>query len=354
MTVSNGGLDDRAWLEVSLAAVHANAKVAASHAGVPLLPMVKAEAYGLGMMPVVRVLEELDPWGYGVATLEEGLVLREAGITRPVIVFTPALDGWMQALRDAGLQPALGSVRAVERWHEGGGGPWQLDVDTGMVRAGFAWDTIDRLDVKTLRDCAGVFTHFACADTDADATSIQRERFVAAVDALPSRPEVVHAANSASIFRGSDYVFDVVRPGIFLYGGRPGTHAPEPEPVASFHARVVHVTRIAAGQPVSYGWRWRAPEDAIIATVGAGYGDGVPRSLEGVGRVSIAGSARPFVGAVNMDVTLAHISTGSVDVGDVATFFGDEVTVDEWASLAGTNAYELLTGIGRRVDRRYV
>ena len=353
MTLSTNDCE-RAWVEVDLAALVENARTVAAAAGVPLLPLVKADAYGLGMLPVAAALEAVDPWGFGVATPSEGETLRAAGCRRPVVVFTPALPSWFARCRAADLQPVLGSNAAVEAWLATGGGPFQLEIDTGMARSGVPWrSTRESVTARWMDHCAGVLTHFACADSDAEATAEQRRRFERALAALPRRPPLVHAANSAAAFRGAPFAYDAVRPGIFLYGGPAGAHAPSPKPVAAFRARVAHITAVATGSAASYGWRWRAERDTRLATLAAGYADGVPRAVEGHGFVELGGARCAIAGAVNMDMTLVDASAVAVRESDVATFFGGAISLDEWAGWSGTTPYESLTRLGARVPRVY-
>ena len=354
MTLSTNA-SERAWVEVDLAALVENARTVAAAAGVPLLPLVKADGYGLGMLPVATALEAIDPWGFGVATPVEGETLRAAGCRRPIVVFTPTLPMWFDRCRAAALQPVLGSRAAVEAWLATGSGPFHLEIDTGMARSGLPWRSVeDAVPPGWMDDCAGVMTHFACADSDAEATAEQRRRFEHALARLPRRPAVVHAANSAAAFRGRDFAYDLVRPGIFLYGGRAGAHAPLPHPVASFRARVTHLATIEAGAGVSYGWRWRAPTDTRVATLAAGYADGVPRAVEGRGQVELGGERCAVVGSINMDMTLVEVGPVPVREGDVASFFGDTISLEEWAGWSGTIPYEVLTRIGQRVPRVYL
>jgi alanine racemase len=134
----------RAWVEIDLGALQRNGAALAARSAAPLLPMVKADAYGLGAVPVARALDVLDPWAFGVAAVEEGIELRDAGVTRRIVVFTPLLEESLAAARAARLTPALGDPRAIARWAEGGG-PWHLAIDTGMHRAGIEWDRVAEL-----------------------------------------------------------------------------------------------------------------------------------------------------------------------------------------------------------------
>ena len=346
---------DRAWVDISLGALAANARRVADVARARLLPMVKANGYGLGAVPVARALEPLEPWGFGVATPEEGAELRAAGIERRILLTTPAPPGWFAALRRHAVTPVLGDVAAIAAWIAANPDrPFHVGIDTGMSRAGLSHDDPAMLEAarSLLAGAAGyeaACTHFHSAEEDAAATGVQWERFGRAVAALGPRPPMVHAANSAAALQGTRYAADMVRPGIFLYGGRAGPA--DPQAVASFRGRVIAVRRIPAGEAVSYGSTWRAPAPTTIATVAAGYADGLPRSLGNRGAAELNGRRVPIRGSVTMDMTMLEAGN-DVRIGDVATFYGGAVTLDEQAAVAGTVSYELLTAIGRRVERR--
>src|SRR5687767_5425815 len=161
--------EKRAWVEIDLGALQRNAAAIAHRARAPLLPMIKADAYGLGAIPVARVLEPLDPWGYGVATILEGLELRAAGIARPILVFTPLGSDELRDVRAAGLTPTLARAEIIERWRSEGGGAWHLAIDTGMSRAGVRWDQIGELS-GAIAACPpeGAYTHFHSAELNND------------------------------------------------------------------------------------------------------------------------------------------------------------------------------------------
>lgn len=343
---------NRAWVEVDLAAVVANARsVQAAAGGAPLLPMVKANAYGVGANAVTRTLETLDPWGYGVATLAEGMELRAAGIRRPVVVFTPAQAAQLSTYRAHDLRAVIDRPDAAQEWSL----PYHLEVDTGMARCGVRWDDRTALAGCATRFLEGVFTHFYAADQGVDTVEQQWECFEQALAALPERPALVHAANSAAAWRLQRRL-DLVRPGIFLYGGRHAADLPAPRPVVHFRAPVVSLRRIPAGATVSYGGTWTADRPTTIATVAAGYADGVPRAVQGRALVLIAGGKRPVVGRVTMDFMMLALEDGDrVAVGDVATIVGSapygEITIDDFAAWADTISYEALTRIGARVNR---
>ena len=357
MNPSNEATDPlRARLVVDLAALRQNAATIRDLSGSRLLPMVKANGYGLGAAAVARALEPLEPWGFGVATTEEGTELRASKITRPIIAFTPVPPARHDLLLRSDLRPAIGDLPGLQAWLARGDAPFHLEIDTGMSRNGLRWDDAEAIRAAGTAVAAapgweGVFTHFHSADSDLPATRLQWERFQSVVRALPRRPGLVHAANSAASLRGREFAADLVRPGIFLYGGSAGT--PLPRPVASLRAPVVALRRVLPGDSVSYDAEWRAESATLIATIAAGYADGVPRALGNRGVVEVGGRQAPIAGRVTMDMTMVVAHPG-VEVGQEAVLWGGSVGLDDQAARAGTISYELLTSLQRRVARVYL
>ena len=201
----------------------------------------------------------------------------------------------------------------------------------------------------------GAFTHFLDAESDAVTTGLQWDRFQQTLESLPRRPALVHAANSAAALQGARYAGDLVRPGIFLYGGMAGQATPRP--VAALRGRVLALRTVSAGDTVGYGGTWRADRNCTIATFAVGYADGFPRSTPsgphaGERQIEIRGRLAPVVARVTMDMCMAK-TDDPVAVGDVGTVYGGLLSLDRQAELAGTISYELLTRIGSRVPRRY-
>ena len=354
MTRSTVSLE-RAWLRVDLGALCGNARRLAGLVGRPLLAMVKADAYGLGAVRVAESLESVDPWGYGVATAAEGACLRRAGIERPIVVFTPARSQDLPRYAELGLRAVVGDLDTLDVCIDGGHS-FHAEIDTGMSRSGFRWTDSQAVQAFAARVAdapawEGIFTHFHSAESDPDATEAQWTRFQQVVASLPRRPRLVHAANSAGCAAGSRYAADLVRPGIFLYGARAGSLTPEP--VASLHARVIALRRLEAGDTVSYDAEVTLSQETTVATLAIGYADGVPRSLGNRGRVAIQGALAPILGRVTMDMMMIDVSGLAVKLGDVATVFGDGLSLDEQAAVAGTNSYEMLTRVTSRVPRVY-
>jgi alanine racemase len=365
--------ETRAWVEVDLDALRENYGAVRSAVGPRpgIIPMVKADGYGLGAARVVRALEPLEPWGYGVATAEEGVALRELGVRRPLVVFGPLPPRSVVAAAAARLTATISDLDGLDRWAAAARrhGPleFHVEIDTGMGRAGFDWrETPDW--APAVRERAGgarwtgVFTHFHAAEAaDPTPTAAQWARYQDALGQLPISREdlVVHCANSAAALRWPEYAQDLVRPGIFLYGGAAAAGiagVPDPAPVAAVRARLVLVRDVPPGSTVGYGATHMARGWERWGTVAVGYGDGVPRSLGNCGYGLLHGRRVPFVGRISMDMTVVDI-TGLADVavGDVVTLIGSdggqELTLDEVAAQAGTISYEILTGLTPRLPR---
>ncbi|MEX2467950.1 MAG: alanine racemase [Gemmatimonadota bacterium] len=363
----------RAWLDVDAGALlsnYAHMRQAVGSA-VRMLPMVKADAYGLGVAKVAALLERsADPWAFGVATVEEGIRLRELGVTRPVVVFSPAPPGARCDAVRAGLTLSVGDLDAVRAIAAccvrlGTSCDVHLEVDTGMGRSGVDWraceDWLPRFQDE-VRSVAvrwrGLYTHLHSAENDEESVWSQEARFARWIEAVgPLREGLVcHSLNSAGVLRAPELARDAVRPGIFLYGGACGTELPAPQAVVSLRARVVHVRDVLPGTTVGYGATHTAETRERWATLSIGYGDGLPRALGNRGYALIHGVRVPIVGRVSMDVTVVNITgVDGVGVGDVATLIGRdgslEITVDEVSAQADTISYEVLTGFTPRLPR---
>ncbi|MEO8449084.1 MAG: alanine racemase [Gemmatimonadota bacterium] len=347
------------WLSVDLSAIQRNARRFRDLVEVPLLPMVKANAYGLGAVSVARALESVRPWGFGVATVSEAEELRLHGFDLPIVVFIPLVPDLAERYRQLDARPVIGDLAALDAWLAGAPLPFHLEIDTGMARAGFRWDDAAAIgalrgriaDAPARRGYEGIFTHFHSADLDLATAGVQWDRLVAVVQALGSRPRFVHAAASAAGAAGRQFAGDLARPGLYLYGGRAGQITPEP--ATRLQARVVAVRTVGQGDSVSYGATWTADRVETIATLGIGYADGMLRSLSSRGRIELGGAVLPIAGRVTMDMTMVAAGAAAVKPGDVATVFGGLVSLDQHAEAAGTSAYEILTAIGHRVVRRY-
>ncbi len=363
---------ERAWVEVDSGALCANYREIEARlpAGCQVMPMVKADGYGLGAEWVMRTLGPLGPWGFGVATAAEGASLRSAGWAGRVLVFAPTLPTEMAALLSERLEPALPDMSAVELLVAAGqkrrvAPTVHVEVDTGMGRSGFGWEDADTWVADLARNVsegrlilASTFTHFHSAETDEQATRRQWGRFEQVVEVMREAgvsPGFLHAANSAASILYPSLAANVVRPGYFLYGGMAkGVEAPRP--VMSVRARVASVRDVRAGQTVSYGATYTAPEDARLATVAIGYGDGLPwRTSEGSGAL-VAGQMAPIRGAVCMDsIVLDVTGIPGVQSGDEVTLLGTDgqsfIGLEALAEASGTIGYEILTGWTARLPR---
>ena len=348
----------RAWVEVDLGALCRNGTAVAAHAGVPILPMVKADGYGLGGLRAALALESIEPWGFGVATVAEGEELRRGGIGRPIIVFTPILRTEIDALRRADLTPSLGDPAVIESWARTGRA-WHLQIDTGMSRAGMLYTDVALH--RALLDSAapeGVFTHFHSAELENPSRDVQERRFDDALAMLSRRPPMVHAENSPAVERRAGSRWTVCRPGIALYGVPAFDGSPIAlEPVATMRARIVEIRTIADGETVSYDATWRAAGERRIATVPVGYADGYRRGLSNLGAALLAGRRIPVAGRVTMDMTMFDVTDTVAALGDVVTLLGrdgdDVITVRELAGRSEISPHEMLTGLRQRLPRLY-
>lgn len=364
---------DRAWVEVDLAAIRRNLDRVREVAGarVKLVAMVKADGYGLGVRRVLEAIRPAGPFGYGVATLDEGLELLRLGVPEPIMVYTPLPHGSLAHCVAAGLVPTvsdLDTLAALGRLAAPASGPraaipFQIEVDTGMGRAGFPldeaatwWPEVMRAERAGLR-LFGVFTHLHSADHaelgSARAQVSSFDRFVRGAAGIG--PDVlVHSANSAGSLRLVSRTANAVRPGIYLYGGDVGDPANPPRPVAAVRARVVLVRNVPPGTTLGYGATYKSRGTERWAAVGIGYGDGLPRVLGNRGRAIVGGRRVPIVGRISMDTTVVRVS-GDVSVGDTVTFVGRdgeaELSLEEVAESARTIGYEILTGLTSRLPR---
>jgi alanine racemase len=356
--------------EIDLDALAHNLRMARQAAGgAEVLAVVKADAYGHGLLPVARRLADERVDGLGVALVEEGLALREAGLKVPILVLNGIYDGAHAHVLEAGLAPCVYDFADVERFANAARGASfgiHLKVDTGMSRLGVPDREIDHfLDrcarVPNLR-LDGLMTHLSSAEHDPETTEAQLERFAIArrsVLARGHRPRV-HAANSAATLLCPNARFDLVRPGLILYGGRPRRDVGlELRPVMRVVASVARVTTIAAGEAVGYSRAWTASKESRIATLAIGYGDGLMRHLSNRGEVLIRGTRCPIVGLVSMDLTGVDVSAlETCERGDDAVILGaqgdERLTAEEVAERAGTVGYEVLTSLLPRVPRVYL
>ena len=338
--------------------------------GVGILAPVKADAYGHGAGAVARHLETLGVRWFGVATAQEALDLRAGGVTGDILVFIPVYDG-LRELLEQNVTLSVGdahSAEAVMQAAKDQTAKVHLKVDTGMGRLGEGTQgtlaTAQMLARTPNVELEGIWTHFACADEpDRSYTDRQLERFTEAVLVLEQHSIQVplkHTANSAATVAYPESHFDLVRPGIALYGYHSSPHsvpfAPELTPAMTLTAPVTFVKPFCKGDSLSYGSLWTAPADTTIATVRFGYADGYPRvlSTKAAAQVRVHGRLCPVVGRVCMDQVMVDVGPLDVAVGDRVTVFGpDGPTAESLGEAAGTISYELLVRLGGRVTREH-
>ena len=364
--------------EIDLGAVRHNVRTLARMAD-PARPLgvVKADAYGHGAVRVARALVEEGVRHLAVATVGEGAELREAGVEVPILVFAAPLREQIPAYARLGLAVTVSSAEVARHVAEAARthGPIaaHLKVDTGMHRLGVRPEDT-RETVRALREAPGVsldaiWTHLATADGDLAFAHRQLDAFDALADSLGDlAPPLYHVANGPMLVRMGERAArpgTLVRLGGVLYGLAssrelwPSVEAAGLQPAMRLVSRVVHLQAVAAGESVSYGRTWTAPGDRRIATIAAGYADGLPRALSNTGRVGIGGATYPIAGRVCMDMILVDLGPpggrgGDVRIGDEAVLFGrGGPAILDQSEAARTMPYELTCALGSRVQRTY-
>lgn len=367
-----------AWMEVDIRALKHNYDLLCRSANVPVIAIVKADAYGHGAVPVAKALIEAGAPHLGVATVEELTELREAGITCPILIlgFVDPLD-YPQLIKEKG-EVAIFSLDQAKALAEaaramGCRADLQIKIDSGMNRVGFlcteeaAEDILSISRMPELNLC-GIFSHFCCADNlEEPYNRRQLDAFRGMVDLCRSKGvefPLVHLGNSAAIMQLPEAHFDMMRGGIALYGTKPDASmdAMGLEPIMSVKARIVRIHTAEPGMGVSYGCTWRAERPSIIATLPLGYADGMPRLLSNKGHVLIGGKRAPIAGRVCMDQFMVDITDivkdTEVNLYDEAVIMGVQgeecISADEVAAQAGTINYEILCHFGRRLPRKYI
>lgn len=363
----------RAWVEIELSAIKHNVHQLKSLLTSPteLMAIVKADAYGHGAIDVSQTAIEAGATWLGVATIPEGIQLRRAGITAPIVILgaTNGVDE-IKAIAEYRLQPTICNPKQALIYHEvlsqtGEQVPVHLKIDTGMSRLGVNWQEaiafaqlvqhLPNLEIMS------VYSHFATAD-DSDRTfmQLQSQRFEQVITALKAEgiyPPHIHICNTAAMLCDRQIHYDIVRTGLGIYGLYPAPHLKSIvnlRAALTVKARITQVKEIKAGTSVSYGRSFIAAQDMKMATVAIGYADGIPRGLSNRIRVAVNGQKVAQIGAITMDqcaIDVTHVS--NVNVGDVVTFLGGESenTADDWANLLGTISWEILCGFKNRLPR---
>ena len=371
---------------VDLAALQANFRAIQEFVGgTRIIAVVKANAYGHGSARVGLALEQAGATMLACADIEEGIVIRQAGVRVPILVFGALSVSDLDGLFEFALTPTIstpGAARAVQAAaarHKTTIG-YHLKIDTGMNRLGFRHDNLrrtlpDLLSSPNLR-LEAVYTHFASADEPENSVfNDQRERFESAWSVVnelippkaqspePGSRILRHACNSAALLRDSRVWYDAVRPGLLLYGIVPPPLASTIQltPVMSLTSRVVAVKGLRPGEGVGYGWRYQADAPRTVAVIPAGYADGLDTRLCGRGHVLIRGQRAPIVGAVSMDMITVDVTTvGDIQPGDEVVLLGrqgseswQQIDAREVAAAIGTIPWEIVCRLGTRVERQY-
>ena len=340
-------------LSIDLGALAANWRAldAASAPSVETAAVVKANGYGLGAGPVARTLARAGARSFFIAVAEEGPALREVlGMDPPIYVFGGHMAGDADLIRDLNLIPMMNSVDQLTRHFEAlPGHPFGLQLDTGMNRLGMEADEWRAVrDLVLPADPVLIMSHLASSDIpDSAQNAAQLSEFLEMTAGLDVPRSL--AATGGTLL-GAEYHFELTRPGIGLYGGAPFMDA---APVVRVELPVIQTRLVRAGESVGYSATWTAPEDRLIATVAAGYADGITRHLSNLGTLWSGDTPCPIVGRVSMD--LIGVDVTPLDpIPDALDFLGSAQGIDEVADTVGTIGYEVLTSLGRRYARRYI
>ena len=361
---------NRAEAIIDPAAIAANINLLKRTTSADLLAVVKADAYGHGLVPVAKAALNAGASWLGVALLEEALTLRSHGVTAPLIAWLVPPGSDFESAIKHNIDIAVPSIAIFHEVVTAGKivgikPRIHIEVDTGMTRGGFLdeWQRFLTVDFSHV-DVIGFFSHFARADEPGQPQNqVQRERFLAMRDELKKVgvvPQISHLSNSAATLVDGDSAFDMVRTGIAMYGLHPDASLlrnEELQPAMQLRAKLHLVKEVPAGSPVGYGATAMTVRDTKLGVVAMGYADGIPRIARGAG-IFHRGRRAPLIGRVSMDQFVVDLGPDSLaESGDWVTVFGSgragEYTADDWAAAAGTINYEIVTRIGPRVPRIY-
>jgi alanine racemase len=376
-TISQNGVIRPTNVEVDLDRLTENYKAIAGHvSGARIMAILKANAYGHGMVPVAHHLVSIGVDYLGVAVLEEGILLRESGITAPILVLGGIIGNQVPRFLDNDLTLTASSVEKLAQIDEAARGRGvkarvHLKIDTGMERIGVHYYSADALLEASLTcsnvEVEGIYSHFANADAlDLDSAREQLRRFQQVLSFYEERdlprPPLRHMANSGAILQLPESHMDMVRPGILLYGVYPSDEAQRTVsvyPALSWKSRVVYFKVVQPDHPVSYGSTWQSDRLTRIVTVPVGYGDGYFRAMSGQAEVIMRGKRYPVVGRICMDQLMVNIGWESAYNNDEVVLLGEDestgakISCEDLAQWAGTIPYEILTNINTRVPRLY-
>lgn len=364
----------RAWAEIDLDALLHNFRIIKNSTTAKIFSVVKADAYGHSVKAVAPVLDKAGTDYFAVSNIEEAKELRWLGIQKPILILGYTPPEMAEELREYRFSQTVFSLEYAKKLHDYAAKAdvfvrVHLKLDTGMGRIGFNFRDdgfSDLEEVKTLKELnhltfEGVFTHFAVADTDPEYTKAQFKRFISSVKALEESGFsffIKHCCNSAALINHKEMHLVAVRPGIILYGLTPDESMSIGDnfrPVMTFKSVVSLVKNVKAGETVSYGKTYTFKQDSKIATVTAGYADGLPRLLSNNGFVLIKGQKAPIVGRICMDQFCCDVTDiEEVSEGDTVILFGKDLPVEEVAKNAQTINYEIVCGLSKRVPRIYI
>ena len=364
-------MTNRAEAIVDLAAIKSNVATLKAKAGVELMAVVKADAYGHGIVPVAKAAIEGGANWLGVALLEEAIALRSAGITAPILAWLVPPGSDFQSAVENNIDLAVSSLIALDeiRAVKGSKRPRvHLEVDTGMTRGGFLseWSKIDALDIAGI-EIIGIFSHFARADEPGQAQNLDQlirfKKMVASLESFGFTNLIRHLSNSAATLIDHASAFDMVRTGIAMYGLTPDVNnlgtsqSLNLKPAMTLRAKLHLVKEVPAGSPVGYGATETTKRDTKLGVVAMGYADGIPRIAKSAG-VTFNGEKAPIIGRVSMDQFVVDLGPDSTaQSGDWVTIFSTgtngEYTADDWGVASGSINYEIVTRIGPRVPRIY-
>lgn len=374
-TIRESGVRRPTHLEINLTQLTQNYRAietAVSPAAV--MPVLKANAYGHGLVEIARHLQTLAAPYFGVAFLEEGILLRESGIHTPILVMGGIIGNQVPLFLKYDLTLTASSVEKINQINQtakkmGVIAKVHLKIDTGMERIGVHYYSAEPL-LKASLDCdhcqvEGIYSHFANSDTaDLTHARLQLDRFNQVLSFYESRnvaaPKLRHMANSGGILQLPDSHLDMVRPGILLYGVYPSADVPrmlEIRPCMTWKSRVVYFKVVKPGHPVSYGSTWQSDTMVRVVTLPVGYGDGYFRTMSDRAEVIIRGKRYPVVGRICMDQMMVNIGWETAYNNDSVILLGEaegvSICVEEMAEWAGTIPYEIMTNINTRVPRQY-
>lgn len=373
-TITTNGILRPTSVTVDLSALTHNYNVIKKHVGEPIvMPIIKANAYGHGLVEVGKHIAKLDVPYIGVALLEEALLLRETGVKSPILVLGGILGTQIPRFITNQLTLTASSIEKLQLIDQAAEAAGQtakvhLKIDTGMERIGVHYYNAETLLEESLKckhiTIEGIFSHFANADAyDLTSAKLQLERFKEVLEFYNKRSlpmPIRHMANSGAILQLPEAYFDLVRPGIMLFGVYPSDEVRktiEVKPALSLSSRVVYFKVVKPNHPVSYGSTWQSDHMVRIVTVPVGYGDGYFRSMTGKAKVIIRDNLYPVVGRICMDQFMVNIEWDSAYNYDEVILIGEsehhKITVEDLAEWAGTIPYEILTNINTRVPRIY-